>query len=453
MLACCCATNAFALTFTEAMELARKNDPVFLSAQANKQAAKERSNIAFASLLPQINFSGNTARNDRKYVTRTDPETIGIQQFGSRSAQFNLTQGLWRAADRIASTQADLAAQQGETQVMAAEQDLFVRFLQAWLDLMSARDNIEFTVKQSAAASKLVDQTTRAAQLGLVSEPEIEDALARFERAGAEQIAAEADQEDKISSLEQIIGATARFEPPSLSRARLPSGFPDMPLSQWLELAENANPGIIAATYAARAANEEIRKQQAGHQPTLDLTASYGRTSQGVGTTPRDNGYANTQATIGLQLNIPIYSGGGQSAKVREAIALREKAAQDLETARRNVRSAGRQAWFGIQSGIAREKAAAQAVKSASAAIRLATSGRQRELKTDLDVMQATQQLYMARRDMRGASYAVMLSRIKLKAASGQLTAQDVLALSDAFGPSSGAPVPAAERSPTTRHE
>lgn len=447
-LCCCCASSTFALTFTEALELARKNDPSFLSAQANYQAAQERSNIAFSALLPQLNISVNTAQNDRKYVTKGTPETIDTQKFDSNSAQINLTQALWRHAERIASTQADLAAQQGQSQVAAVEHDLFIRFLQAWFDVMLARDNIHFTAKQSAAASKLRDQATRAAELGLASEPELEDALARHEKSLAEQVAAEADEEVKISFLEQIIGPVQKFTPPSLSENQPMSSFPDKPLSHWLELAENSNPAIIAATYGVSAANEEIRKQRAGHEPTLDITGSYGRTQQGAGTTPSQQGYINTQGTIGLQLNIPLYSGQGQSAKVREAIALREKATQDLENARRSIRSACKQAWFGIQSGIARHNAATQAAKSATANLRVATSGKERGLKTDLDVLQATQQLYGALRDLRNARYETMLNKIKLKAAANQLTADDLVALNAAFFQPTIGQEPHADRSP-----
>lgn len=433
MLCSCCASSALAMSFTEALELARKNDPTFLSAQASYQASQERSNIAFSALLPQLNFSGNAALNDRTYVTKGIFGYTDTQQFNSDSAQVNLTQALWRHAERIASTQADLAVHQAVFQIIASEHDLFVRFSQAWFEVMSARDNIQFTTRQSATALKFRDQTSAAVDNELASRPELEDALARYEKAIAEQAAAEADQEIKISSLEQIIGSVEIFTPPSLSEGQSVDNFPDKPLNHWLELAEKSNPAIIAATYGVQAASEEIRKQRAGHEPTLDITGSYGRTSQGVGTTPAQQAYTNTQGTIGLQLNIPIFSGGGQSAKVREAAALQGKATQDLENARRGVRSACKQAWFGIQSGIARHKAALQAVKSAKANLREATSGMERELKTEFDVLQATQLLYGALRDLENARYEIMLNKIKLKAAAGQLTADDLIGLNAAF--------------------
>lgn len=425
----CCASGASAMTIIEGWALALKNDPTFLSAQATYRATQERSNIAFSALMPQLSISSNAALNDRKYITNGTPTTTDNQKFQSNSAQINLTQALWRHAEWIASTQAELAAQQGKAQVIAAEQDLLVRFLQAWFDVMSARNNVQYSSKQSDAANKLWVQTYRASELEMASAPELEEALSRFENAKAEQIAAEAEMETKIAAVEQIIGPVESFIPPSLPENLPAFSVSDKPLSDWLDLAEKANPAIAAAIYGVHAASQEVRKQRAGHEPTVDITGSYGRTEQGVGTTPSQQGYTNTQGSIGLQLNIPIYSGGGQSAKVREAIALREKTAQDLENARRSVRAAGKQAWYGLLSATARYKAAQQAVKSASTNLRAATSGKERELKTDLDVLRADQQLFGGLRDLHNAQYEIILSRVKLKAVAGQLTGADVIAL------------------------
>ena len=280
------ASSAMAMSVTEGWALALKNDPTFLSAQATYRASQERSNIAFSALLPQLNISGNTALNDRKYVTNGNPTTTDNQKFQSNNAQINVSQALWRHAEWIASTQAELAAQQGKNQVIAAEHDLLVRFLQTWFDVLSARNNIQYSIKQSAAANKLGVQTSRAVELGAASIPELEEALARYENAKAEQVAAEAEMEVKIAALEQIVGPVAAFIPPFL-----PESFPsifisDKPLNNWLELAEHGNPAIMAAIYGVRAASEEIRKQRAGHEPTMDITGSYGRTTQGAGTTP-----------------------------------------------------------------------------------------------------------------------------------------------------------------------
>ena len=440
------------MSFADALALAQRNDPAYLSAKANHQATIERTSIAFSALLPQVSASVNSNNNDRKYVTHSTsitPETTDQDKFKSSNARLNVTQALWRHAETIASGQAELAAQQGASQLAAAENDLFVRFTQAWFDMMLARDSFNFTIKQTEAARKLRDQTTRAAALGLASEPELEDSMARYEKALAEQAAAETDEEIKFVALEQIIGPAAKFAPPALSEDTQSIDFTNRPLAYWLDLAEKSNPSIIAATYGFDAASEEVRKQRAGHEPTVDITGSYGREEQGVGTTPLQRGYTNTQGTIGVQINIPIFSGGGQSAKVREAIALRDKAAQDLENARRGARSACKQAWFTVQAALARQAAAAQAVKSANVAMRAAELGKDRELKTELDFLQAVQQMYSALRDLRNARYEILINNIKLKAAAGQVTATDLIALSTVFAkpaPSMTPPVPAPER-------
>lgn len=427
--------NATALSFEKALHLAKQNDPTFLIAQVNLKAAEERSRISLASLLPQLNISANTAINDREYVTEGPVDTLDKQKFKSNNAQVNLTQALWRHAEYLAYRQSDISVLQGEAQLLAAEYDLYIRFLQAWFDVMAARDHFEFTLKQGDFANKMLLQMRRAHSLELAAKPELEEVLARQENALAELKTAEGDLEIKIASFEQIVGPLNLFSAPYLVKDPLFFEPPTTSLNICLDMADTSNPAVIAAALGLRAANEEIKKQRAGHEPTLDMTGSYGRTYQGAGTTPSQLGYTNTQATLGLQLNIPVYSGGGQSAKVREAMALMEKTAHELENTRRTVRQGCKQAWYGLQSGIAQYKAASQAVKSASANLQVATAGELRELKSNLDVLRAKQQFQGAFRDMNKAQYAIIFNTIKLKATMGQLAADDITALNAALAP------------------
>jgi len=128
----------------------------------------------------------------------------------------------------------------------------------------------------------------------------------------------------------------------------------------------------LAALRAVDAARDEARKQRAGHQPTIDVVASYGRNAQAVGGFPGQNGYDIWQGSIGLQLNVPIYAGGGQDAKVREALAMQEKAAQALELAKRNARAMVKQAWFGWRANSSRQIAAQQAAKFSALTLKTA---------------------------------------------------------------------------------
>lgn len=422
-----------ALSLADAVVLARQTDPIYLSARANLSASRERSDQAVANLLPQVSVTANTNANRRSYDTRDSPLPVAKDKYNSKSAQLSVTQPLWRSANRIAVTQADAAVAQADFQVVAAEQDLLVRLVQAWFDVMWARDTTMFTEKQVAATKFQWEQTRHGAGLGLATITAVEEARMRHDQAAAEQAVADADQDIKLAALEQIIGPMSGLSPPLLSDGFNEADSRSGTLEDWLGRAEAASPAVLAASRALDAATEEIRKQRAGHEPTLDMVATYGRNGQGAGSFPGQNGYDINQRAIGLQLNIPLYSGGGQSAKVREAVALREKAAQDLESARRSARLAGKQAWFGWQAGNARKVAAMQALKYSAVALKAATTGRLNDVKTELDVLEARQHMYSSLRDVQKARYEIIVNHLKLKAVAGQLVDADLVALDEWF--------------------
>ena len=421
--------NCYALTLSEAVQLARQGDPTFLSAQANLVVAQERANQAFANVLPQINASGNTNFNHRIYTTTGATSTTFNDRFNSNSAQVNLTQPLFRSANRAAIAQSDATVAQAEYQFVAADQDLLVRLAQAWFEVLSARDQLTYTFGQVGAAKHEFEQAARAAELGIAGPPVREEARLKYEQAVAERAAAESEQAIKFAALELVIGPAAFPTLPALSDQYIPPTMQGDALERWLGLAETSNPTILAGLSALSAAQSEIRKQYAGHEPTVDITGSYGRNAQGSGTFGGQGGFNSTSSAIGLQVNLPIFSGGGQSAKVREAIALRTRAQQDLESARRNARSQGTQAWHGTVASQSRLNAAQRAVQFSTLNLQAALSGSVIGIKKELDVLRGRQQLYGALRDLAKARYDVSLNHFRLKAIVGQLTDEDVVRL------------------------
>jgi outer membrane protein len=428
------AQPAAALTLKEAVELAMSNDPTFLGAQANLNVSRERAAQAVAGLFPQLTASANTTANRRIYTLHSQPPPANTptERYNSNSAQLNLTQPLWRHSSVIAMAQADLTVVQADFQLSAAAQDLLVRLSQAWFDAMQARDSVLAAKAQVLTAQQQFDLSQRAYDKGVLSLTELEDARAKLEQANAEHAMAQSELEIKLAALEQIVGPAAHT-PPLLSDRFAASPFDGNTLERWLKQAEEGNPTMLAAQRGVDAANEEVRKQVAGHEPTLDLVASYGKSAQGVGITGGQLGFDSKQGTVGLQLNLPLYAGGGQNAKVREALALRDKAAQELEAARRAARLNAKQAWFTWRASGVREAAAKQAVQSALLAVNGAESARARGVKADIDVLQAQQQYATALRDWRKARYDSIVSQLKLKAACGQLSGDDLMALDRAL--------------------
>jgi outer membrane protein len=427
------AADARAQTFAETLELARNNEPTYLSAKASVTAAQEKYKQAFAGLLPQLSVSASANTNQRDYITRDSPIPPAEDRYRANSRTLNLTQPVWRHANFIATTQANLVIGQAEQQLAAAEQELLAKLITAWCDVMRARDDMVNASRQVDATRQQMEILRRGVQLGTASAPALEDARAKHNKALADRVSSEMEMQVKIAMIEQLAGPLRGFRAKFLSPRFSLQEPGDNSLDKWVEIAETGSPAVLAAEQAYAAAGEEVRKQRAGHEPTLDVVGSYGINSQTVGNFPGQNGYEIKQKTIGVQLNIPLYSGGGQNAKVGEAVAESEKARYDLEAARRAARLNAKQAWYLWQAGSARQVAALQGVKSSLAALDAALLGRNTGLKTELDVLQARQQLEEARRDLNRARYDMIIGAIRLKATAGKLTDTDVVELGKLF--------------------
>lgn len=422
---------AHALTLTEALALARDSDPTLRSVASDFTVAQERAAQAAAARRPQLTATVTRGWNHRDYATRSEdtlffPNTNSVDSYDSDSQQLRLTVPVWHVANWVATVQAEQVISQAQLQRVAAEQDVLVRLAQAWFDVMQAQDNLVYAQAVVAAATYDWEQAQHAGQFGLGAGPAREEAHAKYVQALAEQAATQAEQETRLAALEQIIGPQPPLRTPMLAE-NYP--FPDpraQNLEHWLHLTETQNPQILALQHALSAAEEEIRKQYAAHAPSLDLVATAGRTMQGVGDTPSQRAYHNRQSSFELQFTLPLYTGGGTSAKVREAVALREKASANVENARRQARATAKQAWYTWQAGQTRHTAALQGVKYTALASQAAVSGNTSGVKYRRDMLQTRVQLTGAVVDLAKARYTMILSHIKLKAAAGQLNVTDL---------------------------
>jgi outer membrane protein len=231
------------------------------------------------------------------------------------------------------------------------------------------------------------------------------------------------DLDNKRSALQAIIGN----DPGTL--APLQSGItlaPPQPATadQWVSSAETQNYGVTAAQLAVESAKREISKSRAGHLPTLDLVASASRTD----VSGRSGGSGDTRNNaIGVQWTVPIFSGFGVTSRVRETIALEDKARNDLETTRRNAALQARQAFLGVNSGLAQVKALQAAEVSSQSALESNKLGYQVGVRINIDVLNAQRQLYSTRTDLARARYNTILNGLRLKAASGSLREADLV--------------------------
>ena len=184
---------------------------------------------------------------------------------------------------------------------------------------------------------------------------------------------------------------------------------------------------------AATAADKEVVRNRGGHYPTVDLVATYNQNNAGVNGGSFGTGIDNTAATVGVQLNMPLFQGGATQSKWREAEANRDRANAELESARRNVDLQTRQAYSGVVNGMSQVMALEQALKSSEKLLEASKLGQEVGVRTNLDVLNAQQQLFSTRRDLYLAKYNYLINRLKLKAAAGSLAEDELVVVNQAL--------------------
>lgn len=426
-----CATLLAAAPATHGADLldiyrqARESDSVFASARAGWAATQERLVQARAGLLPQASASASTQYNDREINFRSPSVPTASGQFNSNSISVSVTQPIFRKQNLVTYQQSKVQLEQADAQVALAAQDLILRVAQAYFDVLLAQDTVAFAEAQKSAISEQLAQAKRNFEVGTATITDTHDAQARYDLTNAQLIAAQNDLEIRRRQLAQIIGgATPALAP--LSK--------DVPLAQpspndatdWVSRASQSNLQVQINDAALAIARQEIDKARAGHLPTLDAFASYTDNGSGSGI---QGGFGNdsTNRIVGLQLAIPLYQGGATSSRVRENVALADRARQDLETARRNAELAARQAFIGAANGVAQVKALQAALVSSQSSLDSTRLGREVGVRTQVDVLNAQQQLFSTRRDLAQATYNYLLSLLRLASAVGTLSENDVL--------------------------
>lgn len=207
----------------------------------------------------------------------------------------------------------------------------------------------------------------------------------------------------------------------------VPKPQPD-DVKAWVDQARDNNPAVQAPKAALKTAEAEISRNRAEYLPTLDLVASYGQNySSGTPNLPNDFSTRANTSQAGLQLTVPLFAGGATNSRVTEAIANKNKAAADLETARRQAGTDAKQAYSAIVNGLAQIEALESAVDSSRSAVKGNQIGYKLGIHINIDVLNAEQQLYSAQRDLVKARYDTLLQGLKLKAAAGILTESDVV--------------------------
>jgi outer membrane protein len=379
-----------------------------------------------ALYLPTINFNaGATAsQTDIKYIGSSSVfRNGGRETFEGYSYGVNLNQPIYRKQIQAQLAQAKSQVEQSDKQLLLAQQNLVLRSSKAYFDVLMAQDKIELIQAQKNAISKQLEQAKANFDVGTATITDFNEAQARFDLIQAQEIAAMSDLEIKKRAIQSIVGQM----PAKLNavRADLQPQMPEpVSMDKWVEMATQTNLMIAIQQQALEIATQEVERQNAGHLPTLDAIASY--------TDRYANGGVNSfgsdlkDATIGLQLQIPLYQGGAVSSRVREAVANKQKAMDDLVAARRQAELGARQAYLDLVSIVSQIKAYEQALSSSQSQLDSTMLGYEVGVRTSVDVLNAQQQFFTAKRDLLQSRYAYLMNILSLKSAVGLLNEADI---------------------------
>lgn len=427
----CLSINAQAADLIQVYQQALANDATFASARASLAVGRERVPQGRAALMPTVGLDGSVVRNDADSSPWNEGQLSSLGVITGSGANYRTTtntlslqQPLFRWANWQTYQQSKLLQAISEAQFAQAQQDLITRVSQAYFDVLAAQDSLELNRAQKTATTEQLASAKRNFEVGTQTITDTHEAQAAYDLVVAQEFAAINDLESRKTALQNIIGATPTALAPLKPGVVLATPQPAV-IEPWVSAAESANYGVVTAELQYESAKRDIQKSRAGHYPTLDLVANARRVSNS-GSINGLSG-ANTNKAIGIAYSVPLFSGFAVTSRVRESIALEDKARNDLEATRRTAAQNARLAFLGVNSGLAQVRALQAAEVSSTSALESNKLGYQVGVRINIDVLNAQRQLYLTRRDLSRARYDAIVNGLRLKAAAGSLREADLV--------------------------
>ena len=420
-------------------ELARQGDPQLSAAESNRLAIREGSVQARAAMLPQIGGSASLSRN------RTDSD--GIQAFGttlvpddgsndSTTRQFGvrLDQMVFDLGNFTRLKSRNALSRSSDFQLESANDSLVTRTSAAYFTVLVALETLAAAEAAETALQKQFDFASKRLEVGLAPITDVHEARATYDSARANTILRRNEVEDAYQALAEITGQPVR------DLQGLPEDFqPVLPASEgvdeWVQMAIDNNPALQAKAYQLQSAEADIQTARSGHWPTIYLGGNYGDTNTDGSSTDNieditRNFESNTQSrSIGVTLNVPIFSGGATQSGVRQAIALRDVTQDELVQQRRALERNTRNAYQALVAGISEIEARRLALFSARSALDASQVGLEVGTRTVLDVLTNQQNLFTAQQALAQARYNYLQNLLLLQQAAGTLDIEDVQAV------------------------
>ncbi|ELB2776141.1 efflux RND transporter outer membrane protein VpoC [Vibrio parahaemolyticus] len=415
-------SSAWADSLAEIYDLAKQNDPQLLSVAAQRDRAFEAITSSRSALLPQINLTAgyNLTRGDTEYDSNLISDVSNDSN--ALTAGVNFSQELYNRASWITLDTAEKSARQADAAYAAAQQGLILRVSQAYFEVLRAQDNLVFVRAEKAAVGRQLEQTKQRFEVGLSAITDVHDAQAQYDAVLADEVLAENDLINSYESLREITGQEHK-NLNVLDTNRFSATRTNSPAETLIDEAKTKNLSLLSARISQDIARDNISLASSGHLPTLSLDGgyNYGDTSNSA----RDNTTDNFN--IGVNLAVPLYTGGNVTSQTKQAEFAYVAASEDLEAQYRSVVKDVRAQNNNINASIGALKAYEQSVVSARSALEATEAGFDVGTRTIVDVLDATRRLYDANKNLSDARYNYILSVLQLRQAVGTLSEQDIL--------------------------
>ncbi|MFV0450303.1 MAG: outer membrane channel protein TolC [Vibrio sp.] len=396
---------------------AKQNDPQLLSAAAQRDAAFEAVTSSRSSLLPQINLTAGYDINSSDYDKR-DSEKL--------SAGISFSQELYNRSSWVSLDTAEKQARQADAQYAVVQQSLILRTAQAYFSVLSAQDNLEFVRAEKAAVGRQLEQTKQRFEVGLSAITDVHDAQAQYDSVLADEVLAENTLINSYESLREITGQDHK-DLSILDTNRFSASPSAASMDALVEEAQQKNLSLLSSRIAQDVAKDNISLASSGHLPSLTLDGGYAYGKENNEDSSSYIGESYNDLSIGLNLTVPLYTGGNVSSKTKQAEFAYVAASQDLEASYRSVIKDVRANNNNINASIGALRAYEQSVISAKSALEATEAGFDVGTRTIVDVLDSTRSLYDANKNLSTARYEYILSVLQLRQAVGSLSEQDIL--------------------------
>jgi outer membrane protein len=434
------AGTAGAADLLQAYEMARQSDPVLAAAESRSLATGEGVAQNRAALLPYLDGSASWSRTNSDNTGSqisgaiVQPPSVTTSESTSRGWGANLRQSIYDHGNWTRLSAAKARAAAADAEYVAAQDELFVRVSTAYFNVLTAIETLASSRAEERSVKRQLDQAEKRLEVGLAPITDVHEARARFDTARANAIAAANQLDDAREALAEITG-TEITNIQGLKPDYKPEDPSDLINQDWVAVAMESNPSLLARELAVTAAEKDIASARSGHLPSLGFSASY---SDGNGygfneiiapvvpnpVTNFDN--TNESTRFGVTLTVPIYSGGLTQSGVRQAVYNRDAAADNLEQQRRAVVRQTRNAQRSLGAGSAEVEARRLSVVSAQAAYEASEAGLEVGTRTIVDVLITQQALFQAQREYARSRHEFLLNILRLKQSAGVINLADV---------------------------